>query len=152
MTTLAHLSTHVPVSPEALWARWADPDTHPEWSHDLVWVRLEEPLAIGARGHLKPKGGPRSAFTVTELVPDRTFADTTHLLGARLTFRHHAEPATGGALVTVTVTVEGPLARVWARILGPAATREGIVTDLDELVALLAAGRCARPRREAHRA
>jgi uncharacterized protein YndB with AHSA1/START domain len=139
MTTLAHLSTYVPVSPEALWARWADPDTHPEWSHDLAWVRLEEPMAPGARGHLRPKGGPRSAFAVTELVPDRTFADTTHLPGARLTFRHHAEPAPGGAQVTVTVTVEGVLARAWSRILGAAATRTGIATDLDQLVTLLAA-------------
>ena len=138
MTTLAQLATHVPASPEALWARWADPDTHPEWSHDLAWVRLEEPLAVGARGHLKPKGGPRSPFTVTELVGDRTFADTTHLPGARLTFRHHAEPAPGGALVTVTVTVEGLLSRVWARILGAAATRDGIATDLSRLVELVA--------------
>jgi len=145
MTTLATLTTHVPVTPQALWDRWADPDTHPEWSHDLAWVRLEEPLALGARGHLKPKGGPRSAFTVTELVAGRTFADTTHLPGARLTFRHHAEPAPGGALVTVTVTVEGVLARVWSRILGAAATRTGIATDLDELVALITPASAARP-------
>jgi uncharacterized protein YndB with AHSA1/START domain len=137
MTTLAQLRTDLPVPPAELYARWADPDTHPAWSHDLAWVRLEEPLAVGARGHLRPKGGPRSRFTVTELVPDRTFADTTHLPGARLTFRHEAVPAGTGSRVTVTVTVEGPLSRLWARILGPAATQEGIEKDLTELVGLV---------------
>ena len=139
MSTLAHLTTDVPVEPSRLWARWADPDTHPEWSHDLAWVRLEQPLEVGARGHLKPKGGPRSRFTVTELEEGRTFADTTHLIGARLTFTHAAEPAAAGSRVTVTVTIEGPLAAVWTRILGPAATREGIEKDLAELVTLLTA-------------
>lgn len=139
MTTLAHLTTDVPVEPSRLWARWADPDTHPEWSHDLEWVRLDQPLAVGAQGHLKPKGGPRSRFTVTELEQDRTFADTTHLVGARLTFRHAAQPVAAGSRVTVTVTIQGPLAAVWSRILGPAATRDGIEEDLAQLVTLLTA-------------
>jgi hypothetical protein len=47
--------------------------------------------------------------------------------------------------VTVTVTVEGVLARVWSRILGAAATRTGIATDLDELVALITPASAARP-------
>lgn len=139
MTTLAQLTTDVRVDPSRLWARWADPDTHPEWSHDLAWVRLEQPLEVGARGRLRPKGGPRSRFTVTELEENRVFADTTHLVGARLTFRHAAEPVAAGSRVTVTVTIEGPLARAWSRILGPAATRDGIEKDLAELVTLLTA-------------
>ena len=141
MTTLATFTTTVPATPARLFARWADCDTHPEWSTDLAWVRLDEPVRPGARGHLRPRGGPRSRFTVTELVPDRTFADTTHLLGARLTFRHHADPVPGGSEVTVSVTVEGPLRGLWARVLGgPDAVRRGVEKDLTNLVALVSGG------------
>jgi len=138
MTTLATLTTTVPTAPDRLFERWADCDTHPEWSTDLAWVRLDGPVRLGATGRLRPKGGPRSRFTVTELVPERTFADTTHLPGAHLTFRHHAEPAGAGSAVTVTVSLEGPLRRLWARVLGgPDAVARGIESDLANLVALL---------------
>lgn len=140
MITLANLETTVPATPAELYGHWADVDTHPVWSTDLSWTHLDEPLRLGARGRLKPKGGPRSRFTVTELVPGRTFADTTHLLGARLTFRHHADPTPDGARVQVRVTLEGPLARVWACILGAAATSSGVESDLANLVALIGAG------------
>lgn len=140
MITLAQIRTDVPVTPADLYARWADVDTHPEWSTDLAWTRLDEPVRLGARGKLKPKGGPTSRFEVTELVEGRTFADTTMLPGARLTFRHHADPVETGAAVEVTVTVAGPLSRLWARILGPAATREGVEHDLARLVALITDG------------
>jgi hypothetical protein len=137
-TTLATYTTTVPATPEQLFARWADCDTHPEWSTDLAWVRLDEPVRTGARGRLRPKGGPRSRFTVTELVPDRTFADTTHLLGARLTFRHHAERVPGGSEVTVSVTLDGPLRSLWGRVLGGRdAVRLGVEEDLARLGALL---------------
>ncbi|EWT01226.1 hypothetical protein N865_05440 [Intrasporangium oryzae NRRL B-24470] len=137
MITLAQFRTDVPVTPADLYARWADVDTHPQWSTDLAWTRLDEPVRLGARGKLKPKGGPTSRFEVTELVEGRTFADTTMLPGARLTFRHHAEPTDSGARVEVTVTVSGPLSGLWARILGPAATRDGVENDLARLVALI---------------
>jgi hypothetical protein len=140
MTTLAELSTHVAPAPEALYARWTDVETHPQWSPDLVWSHLEEPLALGARGRLKPKGGPTSRFAVTELVEGRTFADTTYLPGARLTFRHDARPNGTGSDVHVTVTLEGPLRWLWARILKPASVQQGIEGDLANLVSLIDAG------------
>lgn len=137
MITLACLDTTVAAKPSELFARWVDVDTHPEWSSDLEWIRLEEHLAVGARGQLKPKRGPRSRFSVTELEDGRTFADTTHLLGAALTFRHRCEPSGHGARVTVDVTVSGPLAWLWARILGRRSMQTGIEGSLANLTRLI---------------
>jgi len=138
MNALAEVTRTVPVTPAQLYDRWADCDTHPEWSTDLQWVRLAEPVAVGARGHLKPKGGPRLKFLVSELTPGQTFADTTLLPGGRLTFRHHAEAnGTAAADVTVTVTLTGPLAPVWRRILGLDDAATGANEDLDRLVELI---------------
>lgn len=98
-----------------MFARLADCDNHPDWSHDLEWVRLDEPLREGARGVLKPKGGPKSKFEVTELRPGSVFADTTSLPGARVTFHHEVHPDEGGSRFSVRATLEGPLAWLWKR-------------------------------------
>jgi hypothetical protein len=139
MTTLATLTRTVPVSPADLYARWADVATHPEWSLGLDWTRLDGPVELGARGRLRPAGGPSWPFEVTELVADRTFADTTFLPGARLTFRHHAEPVGAGAEVHVSVELTGPLRRLWTLVLGPTKMQADIEADLDALVALAGA-------------
>jgi hypothetical protein len=115
--------------------------THPEWSAGLDWVRPAGPIELGARGRLRPAGGPSWPFEVTGLVADRTFADTTYLPGARLTFRHHAEPVGTGAEVQVSVELAGPLRRLWALVLGSATMQADIEADLTALVALEGAGR-----------
>jgi uncharacterized protein YndB with AHSA1/START domain len=138
MTTLAEHTRTVPVPAAALFTRWADVDSHPEWSKGLEWTRLDGPVELGARGRLKPSGGPSWRFEVTELAADRVFADTTYLPGARLTFRHAAEPVEGGSEVRVSVDLSGPMAWLWTRVLGgPAALQADIEKDLTALVALL---------------
>lgn len=129
----AHITSAV--APSAFFDRWADMATWPEWNSDTEWVRLDGPFVTGATGVLKPKGGPKTTFVVSALVPDREFTDVSTLLGARLTFRHLVErTAEGMTRVDVTVTLGGPLARVWNLILG-----KGISTslqrDLDQLKA-----------------
>ena len=119
MTVLAtaRITSTAPAS--AFFQRWADMSTWPEWNLDSEWVRLEGPFATGSTGVLKPKGGPRVRFVIQRLVPDREFVDVSKLLGARLTFDHQVREQPGaGCLVEVTVSMSGPLARLWTAILG----------------------------------
>ncbi|MEY9877009.1 hypothetical protein ABH931_006531 [Streptacidiphilus sp. MAP12-33] len=126
MTTLGSASKSSTAAPAAFFARWGDMATWPEWNADTEWVRLDGPFAAGATGVLKPKGGPKTRFVVTELT-DSVFTDVSLLLGARLTFHHTVTPtADGGSDVSVTVTLAGPLARLWNAILG-----KGIAASLD---------------------
>jgi hypothetical protein len=115
MTLIAHHESITTVPADQVFARIADSERHPDWSHDLEWVRLDEPLREGARGMLKPKGGPKSRFVVTRLVPGSVFADTTSLPGARVTFHHEVQPTDGGTRIAVRVTLEGPFAWFWRR-------------------------------------
>jgi hypothetical protein len=112
--------------------------TWPEWNADTEWVRLDGPFATGSTGALKPKGGPKVKFTIGSLVPERRFVDVSHLVGAKLTFDHVVEPRESGCEVRVAVTLAGPLARLWARILG-GGFRKTVQPDLDRLVALVEA-------------
>ncbi len=118
----------------AFFERWADVATWPEWNTDTAWVRLDGPFAAGTTGRLKPKGGPAVRFVVERLSAEE-FVDVSRLVGARLTFDHRvAATADGGTRVDVTVTLTGPLRRLWNAILG-SGIAASVQPDLDRLAA-----------------
>jgi uncharacterized membrane protein len=119
--------------PAAFFERWADMATWPEWNLDVEWVRLDGEFAQGATGTLKPKGGPKVRFVVESLVRDKEFVDVSRLAGARLVFAHHVtETAGGGCTVHVQISMSGPLALLWNRILGKG-LRTSVQPDLERL-------------------
>jgi hypothetical protein len=115
MTIIARHESTTTATAGQVFDRIADCENHPEWSHDLEWVRLDEPVREGARGMLKPKGGPKSRFVVSTLVPGSVFADTTFLPGGRVTFHHEVHAEGAGSRLLVRVTLDGPLAWLWKR-------------------------------------
>ncbi|MGQ4389989.1 SRPBCC family protein [Streptomyces sp. SAS_270] len=143
MMTLGNARITSAAAPAAFFARWADMATWPEWNADTEWVRLDGPFATGSTGVLKPKGAPRTKFVIAAL-SDSEFTDVSLLLGARLTFHHlvGAAPA-GGSDVQVSVTLAGPLARVWNLILGKG-IKETLQRDLESLRAVAEAASEAR--------
>ncbi len=118
MPTIVTASAGSSAEPSAFFARWTDHASWTDWDPDLAWVHLDGPVAEGTTGRLKPTGGPRVRFTITTLRPDREYTDTSRLFGARLVFQHLAEPTAAGTTLEVRVSMSGPLAPVWARILG----------------------------------
>ena len=138
---LATASITSPAPASAFFERWADMATWPEWNTDTEWVRLDGPFAQGASGTLKPKGGPKVRFVVAELSEER-FLDVSRLLGARLSFDHRVSRLATGTRVEVTVTLDGPLARLWKLILG-SDLQASLQPDLDRLAAVALAGTAA---------
>jgi hypothetical protein len=68
--------------------------------------------------------GLRLRFRVTEYQKGSLFTDEACLLGARMGHRHLIEPnADAGSRLTNTIYIEGALAPLWRRVLGPAAAR-----------------------------
>ena len=118
MTTIGSATITSSATPARFFAAWADMATWPEWNLDTEWVRLDGPFVEGATGVLKPKGGPKVRFVVERLVDGQEFVDVSHLLGARLTFRHLVSVEADRTTVSVDVTLTGPLAPLWRLILG----------------------------------
>jgi hypothetical protein len=136
MTTIttAHVSSAAP--PAAFFDRWADMTTWPEWNLDTAWVKLDGPFTQGSTGTLKPKGGPVVSFVIERLSPNTDFVDVSRLYGARLKFAHLVnERPDGGSDVTVTVSMTGPLSRLWRVILGRGLAASA-QPDLDRLAAV----------------
>ena len=114
-----------PVSPADVWARaYADADAWPRWNAELRRATLDGPLREGAEARIVFRTGLRLRFRVVEFEDGRLFTDEARLPGARMGHRHLVEPAgEGGSRLVNTIYIEGPLAGLWRRILGPAAAR-----------------------------
>jgi hypothetical protein len=136
MIELGRGSATSTAAPAAYFARWVDHDTWPAWSPDTEWVRVDGDVAVGTRGVLKPRKGPKAKFVISVCTPDREYTDTTLLPGARLVFAHTAVPSEGGSDLHVVVTIAGPLAFLWAKVMG-GGFRDSAQADLNRLVDLV---------------
>lgn len=112
------------VAPVAVWENaYADANAWPQWNAELKRATLDGPLALGAKARIVFRTGLRLRFEVVELEAGRLFTDESRLPGARMGHRHLVEPSASGCRLTNTIYIEGPLAPLWRRILGPAAAR-----------------------------
>ena len=136
MRELASGTATSPALPSEFFARWVDHDSWAQWSPDTEWVTLDGPVAQGTRGTLKPTGGPKTRFEISTLTTDSEYTDTSKLPGATLVFQHTARREAETTILDALVTLSGPLAFVWARILG-AGFRSSVQADLDRLVRLV---------------
>jgi len=127
------------VAPAAVWEKaYRDADAWPRWNAELKSAHLDGPLALDAEARIAFRTGLRLRFRVVEFEDGHLFTDEARLPGARMGHRHVVEPAGGGARLTNTIYIDGWLAGVWRRILGPAAART--LPDAQRAVADLAGG------------
>src|SRR4051794_31055875 len=119
MNTLLARATRTSTAPAGdFYDRWIDHASWPEWDPDTEWCRIDGPAVVGTTGTMKPKGGPRVKFTITAAERPGVYTDVSRLVGARLTFTHTAVEAGEGTELVARASVQGPLAWLWARILG----------------------------------
>jgi hypothetical protein len=113
------------VAPTAVWERaYARAEAWHGWSSEIKRASLDGPLALGARAKIVFRTGLRLRFHVVEFDDGRLFTDESRLPGARIGHRHLVEPTEGGgSRLENTIYIDGPLAPVWRRIMGPAAKR-----------------------------
>lgn len=103
---------------------YADADAWPRWNVEIKRASLAGPLQLGAKAKIVFRTGLRLRFRVVEFEQGRLFTDEARLPGARMGHRHLVEPAgNGGSRLTNTIYIEGALAPLWRRIIGPAAAR-----------------------------
>jgi hypothetical protein len=112
-------------APAAIWGgAYADAAAWPKWNAEIRRASLDRPLALGATARIVFRTGLRLRFRVVEFEDGRLFTDESRLPGARMGHRHLIEPLDGGrSRLTNTIYIEGALAPLWRRILGPAAAR-----------------------------
>jgi hypothetical protein len=112
-------------SPQAIWEEaYADAAAWPHWNAEIKRASLDGPLALGAKAKIVFGTGLRLRFHVVEFDGGRLFTDEARLPGARMGHRHLVEPSeAGGSTLTNTIYIDGVLAPLWRRVMGPAAAR-----------------------------
>lgn len=117
---LRHFSGSVEIgAPQsAVWRLWAEPRRWVEWDPEIRAVLFTGPVQAGATGRLRPAAGAPCKFEI--VWADRTggYGFVTRLPFARLRIEREWLGG-GGTGVQHEVYFEGPLALLWARILGP---------------------------------
>lgn len=109
----------------AIWDRaYVDANAWPRWNAEISSAVLDGPLALGATAKIAFRTGLRLRFRVVEFEQGRLFTDEACLPGARMGHRHLVEAiGENASRLTNTIYIEGPLASLWRRVLGPAAAR-----------------------------
>jgi|SRR5215212_1678256 len=112
------------VTAAAVWSSaYADASAWPAWNDALASASLDEPFQVGSHARVRFRTGLRLRFTLMEVEPERVFTDESRLPGARMGHRHELQPIPDGVRLVNTIYIRGPLARLWAPILGPQAKK-----------------------------
>ncbi len=133
------------VDPKIVWERWTNTDLWPVDDPDCEKAMLNGPLAKGALGWVKPKKGFRSSFRIVEVNRQKMrFGIESKLPLGTMRFEHfldkvEGEEDTAEREMTHRVTITGPLAKVWDRLVGrPIA--EGLPTVMGNIVRVASLG------------
>jgi uncharacterized protein YndB with AHSA1/START domain len=101
-------STQAPASRERVWALWTDISGWPSWNPGVARAELDGPLAEGATGTVRAKGGPTSTLRVLAIEPERRFVTEASERFMRLRFEHELADVEGGQLrITHRVRMTG---------------------------------------------
>lgn len=113
-----HYTQLTTAAPEAVYKRWTTPG---DWAIDDPGLReatFASPPHVGAVGRVCNHGSPAQKFVFTELRPNEAMNFRISLPGADLSFPHTMESTSTGLRVTHAVELSGPIAAVYAAIIG----------------------------------
>lgn len=102
----------------AIWQKWTEVAKWPEQDASLVSASINGPFVVGSTITLKPKGSPSVKVTLVEVTPNKSFASVGKMPGAKLHFVHDILLSDTGTSFTQSVSMDGPLASLWAAMMG----------------------------------
>ncbi len=140
MSNSIQASIDVATGPEVVYAIWADVPHWPQWDPDTRKAMLDGPLAVGAKGRLKPRKGFAVPMVVTHAVQGERFTVECPVLGNVMRFEHILRPVQGGVEVVHRVSFHGWLAGWLMRTVGQD-VRRGLPVTLKGLKALAEQGK-----------
>jgi carbon monoxide dehydrogenase subunit G len=111
-------TVHVGKTPAEIFALYQDVNNWPTWDPEIITSSIDGPFKTGMTGFLKPRSGPKSKFTLTEVVQDKSFTARTKLPLCSMYFEHELVPEPSGTKVLHRIVFKGFLAPVFGRLIG----------------------------------
>lgn len=111
-------------SKESIWNLWKSVSTWNIWDNSVEYSQLDGPFEKGTRGVLKPKGGPKTIFFITELEKNKSFTNQSKLPLCTINFIHDIVLTTSGIDVVHRIEMKGVLTFLFSRIMGKTMAKE----------------------------
>ncbi len=114
-----------------IWKTLIDIETWPRWTPTVTSVtKLDKRyLTIGSQALLKQPKLKDAIWTITELIPSKSFDWESKVPGAKIVASHLLEEAKDGCSVTLGIAYKGPLAWFYRAITGTL-SKEYLVKEL----------------------
>ena len=109
------------------------------WQPDLERAQIDGAFVEGNSFTLKPKGGPTVNIEIIKSEPNRQFTDLTRFPGARMYGSHEFVVRGDEMEIRTTMSIEGPLAFVWRKIVAEDIAR-GMAQQTEKLIEKAAHG------------
>lgn len=110
------VETWVPAA--AIWRRWTDVTSWVVDDPGTLAAQVDDPLAVGSGGWIKPSWGPKSALKIVRFEPLSHLDYELWLPGAHMQCERELISLPGGARFTHRIRIIGPMASVWGLLVG----------------------------------
>ena len=128
------------VRPEAVFDRYLDPTTWPQWGHNAVWARSDGPLVAGGIVEVRANYGKVYPCRITRLVPGRALELVARPPLMTVTQTYEVEAIGSGSRVRHSIEVAAPFAGLM-RLLGAKRMYQRLLDkEVDQLIKLAAQG------------
>src|SRR4051812_38501962 len=116
---------HVAAPPDRVWTLMGDPTTWSSWTASITSIEWIDGagMAKGAAAKVKQPGFPTAKWTVTDVVPGRSFRWESRSPGIRSVGEHEVTPDGDGSHVRLAIRQTGVLAPVLALLAGKRSRR-----------------------------
>jgi hypothetical protein len=105
-------------SKESIWKLWSNVAGWNHWDKEIEFSSLIGPFQKGSKGFLKPKGGPKTQFKLTNVNELHSFSDRTRLPFCNLDFIHTIQETNKGLEVCHRIEFSGMLTFLFSRVIG----------------------------------
>lgn len=114
------VTTACKAPPEEVYRLFVDMERWPHMTKSIREVRRLDsgPVRVGSEALVSQPRLPRNRWRVTELEPGRSLVWETKNGGVTTAGGHYVEPDGEGSVITLTLDIHGPLARVVNAFLG----------------------------------
>ncbi|MGW4773612.1 SRPBCC family protein [Nocardia sp. NPDC004278] len=105
------ITIDIDASPETVWRTLTDVETWPEWTESIRSVRRLDSgeFTVGSRAEVRQPRLPTAIWTVTELIPGRSFTWRATSPGVTTTAGHELIDRIGSVTVRLVVDQTGSL-------------------------------------------
>lgn len=105
---------------DRVWPVMSDVERWHEWTESITRVkRLDSgPFAVGSKAVIRQPKFPPAVWTVTEIVPGRSFTWESVAPGLRVIGHHVVEPTPTGSRATLSLRLQGLFGGLWGRLTG----------------------------------